>query len=257
MSASGSGYDLSVTTFSPDGRVVQVEYAEKAVEKSGTSIGIKCKDGVVMGVEKEIASKMLTPGANKRIFPCDLHSGMAISGMLPDGHALVNKAREEAREYIMFYGHHIPGRTLAERMAQHMHSYTLYWQNRPYGCAALLATYDKEDGPGLYCLRPSGVMFKYYACAIGNHKQGAQTELEKIKFAEITCVQAVQEIANIIYKLHDDVKDKEFELELSWMCEASEWKQVFVPKAVRDAAVKAAQESKQKSLMEDSDDEDD
>ena len=60
MSATGAGYDQSVTTFSPNGRVFQVEYAMKAVEKSGTVVGVKCKDGVVMGVEKEVLSKMVS-----------------------------------------------------------------------------------------------------------------------------------------------------------------------------------------------------
>ncbi|RWW03939.1 hypothetical protein GW17_00032868, partial [Ensete ventricosum] len=32
----GTGYDLSVTTFSPDGRVFQIEYAAKAVDNSGS-----------------------------------------------------------------------------------------------------------------------------------------------------------------------------------------------------------------------------
>jgi 20S proteasome subunit alpha 7 len=48
MSGLGTGYDLSSTTYSPDGRVFQVEYAGKAVENSGTAIGIRCKDGVVV-----------------------------------------------------------------------------------------------------------------------------------------------------------------------------------------------------------------
>lgn len=37
MSSIGTGYDLSVTTFSPDGRVFQIEYAAKAVDNSGYS----------------------------------------------------------------------------------------------------------------------------------------------------------------------------------------------------------------------------
>ncbi|KAI9112945.1 hypothetical protein K1719_016059 [Acacia pycnantha] len=34
MSSIGTGYDLSVTTFSPDGQVFQIEYAAKAVNNS-------------------------------------------------------------------------------------------------------------------------------------------------------------------------------------------------------------------------------
>uniref|UniRef100_M1AAS8 Proteasome subunit alpha type n=1 Tax=Solanum tuberosum TaxID=4113 RepID=M1AAS8_SOLTU len=76
MSSIGTGYDLSVTTFSPDGRVFQIEYAGKAVDNSGTVVGIKCKDGIVLGVEKLIASKMMLPGSNRRIHSVHRHSGM-------------------------------------------------------------------------------------------------------------------------------------------------------------------------------------
>lgn len=79
MSSIGTGYDLSVTTFSPDGRVFQIEYAAKAVDNSGTVVGLKCSDGVVLGVEKLVASKMMLPGSNRRIHSVHSHSGMVLS----------------------------------------------------------------------------------------------------------------------------------------------------------------------------------
>lgn len=72
----GTGYDLANSIFSPDGRNFQVEYAVKAVENGGTSIGIRCKDGVVLAVEKVITSKLLKSGANKRIASVDRHLGV-------------------------------------------------------------------------------------------------------------------------------------------------------------------------------------
>jgi hypothetical protein len=72
----GTGYDLANSIFSPDGRNFQVEYAVKAVENGGTSIGIRCKDGVVLAVEKLVTSKLLKPNANKRIATVDRHLGV-------------------------------------------------------------------------------------------------------------------------------------------------------------------------------------
>ena len=72
----GTGYDLANAIFSPDGRNFQVEYAIKAVENGGTSLGIRCKDGVVLAVEKVVGSKLLKPNANKRIATVDRHVGV-------------------------------------------------------------------------------------------------------------------------------------------------------------------------------------
>ena len=84
MSSIGTGYDQSTTTFSPDGRVFQVEYASKAVDGSATAVGIRCKDGVVMCVEKPKLSKMIVEGSNRRILSVDKHSGICVSGMIAD-----------------------------------------------------------------------------------------------------------------------------------------------------------------------------
>ncbi|KAF3441377.1 hypothetical protein FNV43_RR15291 [Rhamnella rubrinervis] len=46
-------------------------------------------------------------------------------------------------------------------------------------------------------------------------------EIEKMKLSELTCRQGVIEVAKIIYGIHDEAKDKDFELEMSWVCDES------------------------------------
>jgi 20S proteasome subunit alpha 7 len=48
----------------------------KAVENGGTAVGIRCKDGVVLALEKLVTSKLLKPGANKRIATVDRNIGV-------------------------------------------------------------------------------------------------------------------------------------------------------------------------------------
>lgn len=54
----------------------------KAVENSGTAIGLRGKDGVVFAVEKLVTSKLYEPGANHRIFNIDKHVGMVTRSAL-------------------------------------------------------------------------------------------------------------------------------------------------------------------------------
>ena len=246
-----------MSTFSPNGRVFQVEYAYKAVEKSSTCIGVRCVDGVVLGCEKAVLNKMLVPGSNRRIAAVDYHAAIAMSGLAADARQLVNKARSECNEYQSFYGSPITGKVLAERLGGHIHTHTLYWYLRPFGCAILLGVFDEDEsgGPSLYALEPSGSTMKYFACAIGKMKQGASSELEKLNFGTLTCREAVDEIARIIYKLHDTVKEKELELEFSWISQATQRQVQSVPKDIADAAVSKAKEAKQREEMEESDDE--
>ena len=95
MTSIGTGYDLSASQFSPDGRVFQIEYAGKAVENSGTAVAIRGKDGVVFAVEKIVTSKLYEKGANRRIFNIDTHIGMAAAGLVTDARQLASIARDE------------------------------------------------------------------------------------------------------------------------------------------------------------------
>ena len=133
MSSIGTGYDLSAGQFSPDGRVFQVEYAQKAVENSGSVIAIRGSDGVVFGVEKIITSKLYEEGCNRRVYSIDDHIGAAVSGMLSDARAVVNRSRDEAANYRNTYQIPIPLKTLTERVGKYMHYFTVYSSLRPFG----------------------------------------------------------------------------------------------------------------------------
>ena len=56
-----SEYDRSVNTFSPEGRLFQVEYAIEAIKLGSTAIGIQTCEGTVLAVEKRITSPLMVP----------------------------------------------------------------------------------------------------------------------------------------------------------------------------------------------------
>lgn len=248
MASSGSGYDLSSSTFSPDGRIFQVEYASKAVENGGTALGLRCRDGVVLAVEKPILNKMLLANSNRRIHTVDEGHGVAVTGFVADARQIVNRARDEAIGYDETYGAKIPPSVLADRMAAYVHYFTLHGALRPFGATALLASYDDETKEhALHMVEPSGVTHRYFACAAGKGRQPAKTEMEKLQLnnrddpaQNISAREGVKMLARIIHALHDEAKDKPFELEMSWLCEESGWKHKGVPRDIIKESVEWA-----------------
>lgn len=254
MAGTGAGYDLSVTTFSPDGRIFQVEYAAKAVENSGTAIAICCKDGVVFAVEKFLVSKMLVPGTNKRVFPINRNTGCAVAGLVADARQLVTRARSEAKSYKSSYAEQMTPGLLSERLGMFVHAYTLYGSIRPFGASVLLGHVDTETKkPSLFCIEPSGLVFKYQGNAIGKGRQAAKTEIEKLLGNQDnlpTCEQALVEAARIIHKVHDE-KDRDFELEMSWISPQNNYEHSVVP---TDTLKTAEAEAKRRIEAEEQDD---
>ncbi|KAG8068228.1 hypothetical protein GUJ93_ZPchr0005g15141 [Zizania palustris] len=223
-----------------DGRVFQVEYAGKAVDNSGTVVGIKCKDGIVLGVEKLVTSKMILKGSNRRVHSVHRNTGLAVAGLAADGRQIVARAKSEAANYEKVYGEPMPVKELADRVASYVHLCTLYWWLRPFGCGVILGGYDR-DGPQLYMIEPSGLSYKYFGAALGKGRQAAKTEIEKLKLSELTCREGIVEVAKIIYGVHDEAKDKAFELELSWVCDESNRQHEKVPDDLVEQAKAAAQ----------------
>lgn len=248
MTSIGTGYDLSASQFSPDGRVFQIEYAVKAVDTSSTVIGIRGKDCVVLGVEKLITSNLYEDSCSKRIFTVDINIGIAICGLLSDGRTIVNLAYKECQDYRERYSMRIPLKYLNDRISMYIHAYTLYSAVRPYGCSILIAGYE-DNVPHLYAIDPFGESSGYQGYAFGKAQEAAKTEIEKLQFMELDCMDTVNEAARIIYQLHDEVKDKDFELELSWVGAINHGEHQYVP-----GDVFANAEEKAKQILEEESD---
>lgn len=253
MTSIGTGYDLSNSVFSPDGRNFQVEYASKAVESAGTSIGIKCKDGVVLATEKIVPSKLLVPGKNKRIQSIDRHVGVVYSGLIPDGRHFVNRGRDEAQSFKSLYKESIGLEGLISRLGYYVQAYTCYNSVRPFGINAIVGGVD-STGPHLYMVEPSGVYWGYLGAATGKGRQSAKVELEKLDLGNISAREAVKEAARIIQLVHEDNKDKDYELEISWVS-TSETNGIhkFVPDDLLEEAKKYAEEAEAGSGSDSSD----
>merc|ERR1719421_2507189 len=130
-------------------------------------------------------------------------------------------------------------------MALFTHFYTLHYSLRPFGSALLFVGYDADmKVPELYMVEPNGMVKRYFGCAAGKGAQAANTELEKLFSKKggvngISCAEAVEQLARIIYTVRDLSNDKPFELEMAWCCEGSDYKFEQVPGELVRAADEA------------------
>lgn len=115
-----------------------VEYAAKAIENSGTGIALRGSDGVVIVVEKLVATKLYESLSNRRVCNVDDHIAFGASGLYPDSKALAQFCFEEASDYYTQYRSKIPCKFLADRLSHYVHAYTLYGMVRPFGSAVFL-----------------------------------------------------------------------------------------------------------------------
>ncbi|EKX72951.1 proteasome subunit alpha type, putative [Theileria equi strain WA] len=245
MAGIGAGYDLSVSTFSPDGRVFQVEYATKAVDTAPTAAAMICKDGIVFiadslscGVQKEPSqyTNILQAKPAWRIFAVNERIGVVVAGLLPDAQCVVRRAQDECKSFFQEYGTHAPVRVIAERVALFVHAYTLYWHVRPFGVSLLLAGKDITGEYEMFCIEPSGACYKYGGMAIGKGKHVAKTELEKLDLKELTCKESLADLCYIISQCRDEGSMKTSDVQIAWICPESSDTFQMVPEDIANQA---------------------
>tara|TARA_B100001287_G_scaffold218005_1_gene186912 strand:- start:840 stop:1658 length:819 start_codon:yes stop_codon:yes gene_type:complete len=178
MQPSGRGYDHGITTFSPDGRLFQVEYARESVKRGTTTAGLKFKGGVVLVCDKRIISRLIIPESIEKMFKIDKHVGVATSGLMADARQLVARSRVEAQINRITYGATVPVDVLVKKICDFKQSFTQYGGSRPFGTALLIGGVD-DNGIHLYETDPSGAYQSYHAGAIGSGRNTVIEYFEK------------------------------------------------------------------------------
>lgn len=175
-------YDSSTTTFSPEGRLHQVEYAIEAINNAGTCVGILASNGIIMASEKKISSSLLAPpkksSSSEKTYTLSHHLACNVAGLTADANILIDQARLKAGRYQYQYDTSIPVEQLVEHVCNYKQAYTQYGGLRPFGVAFLFAGYDDHYGFQLYQSDPSGNYSGWKATVIGANNQAGKSLLK-------------------------------------------------------------------------------
>ncbi len=169
------GFDRSIVTFSPEGRMYQVEYARKAVENlSTTTVGVVFSGGIVLAATRQ-TSKLLVTDVNEKVVKVDEHLGIASCGIISDCRVLIDYARVRAQINRITYNEPIEINALAKDIADRKQRFTQIGGIRPYGVGFLIA--GSDSSPRMFETDPSGTIREWKAQAIGRGSKEAKKVL--------------------------------------------------------------------------------
>lgn len=190
--------------FSPEGRVMQVEYAMEAIGNAASAIGILCKEGVVLACEKRTTSKLLVkPKFSEKMYIIDDHIAVAVAGLTADANILVDQARLIAARHMFTESEPQPVERLIRVLCDTKQGYTQYGGLRPFGVAFLYAGWDKHYGFQLYHSDPSGNYGGWKATAIGNNHQTAKDKLKNEYKDDLDIQGSLELAASVLTKTMD------------------------------------------------------
>lgn len=209
-------YDARTTTFSPEGRLYQVEYAMEAINSAGSTIGILAEDGVVIAGEKKTTSKLLDQSKqHEKIFQINGQLCAAVAGLTSDANVLLSKLRVSAHQHVFTYGESIPVEQLVTSICDVKQGYTQFGGLRPFGVSFLVAGYDDAHGFQLYDTNPSGNYNSWKAYAIGLNNNTAQQIMRQDWKEGMKLQEALDLAAKVLVKTMDTATPNAEKLEFA------------------------------------------
>jgi proteasome alpha subunit len=184
-------YDRAITVFSPDGRLFQVEYALETVNRGATILGIICFEGIVLGAEEKIESKLQDPSFAWKLYEIDDHLGAAVVGLGSDARILIDQARVHSQSNRLMYDEPIDVEIMTKRIGDIKQLYTQHAGVRPFGVSIIFGGVDKT-GNKLFSTDPSGSYRGYKAVAVGIGRETVENILKAEYKEDLTLDSAIK-----------------------------------------------------------------
>ena len=200
------GYDRSTTMFSPDGLLLQVEYAEKTVRLGTASIGVNCADGVVIVADRGKKDNLIVEKSADKIYEIDNHIMVSAAGIVSDARILVNNLRIFAQQHRVTYDSPIDVESTIREVSDIQQQYTQHPGVRPFGIALIVAGVDNRVAR-LYTSDITGNYFEYSAIAIGQNDEKIKEILRKEYKKGMKIDEAIKMCLKIFKKILGDKFD--------------------------------------------------
>jgi proteasome alpha subunit len=197
------GYDRTATMFSPEGHLLQVEYAEKAVRLGSSSIGMVCKDGVFILADKRLKDKLIVPSSSNKIHEIDKHIITSVAGILSDARVLIEKAQVLSQQHRVTYDSPIEPEAIISEISKVQQQFTQYGGARPFGVSIMIAGL-KDGNPELFQSNITGNYLKYFANAIGEQDSEIKKEIRKKYKKDLSIAQGVKIAKEILKEIQKD-----------------------------------------------------
>ena len=200
------GYDRAATMFAPDGHILQVEYAEKTIRLGSASIGLVCKDGVVIVSDRRQKDKLVVEDSANKIYEIDEHIVAVGAGIISDCRVLVDKARVLAQQHRVTYDSLSSTENIVKELSDIKQQFTQYGGARPFGVALMVA--GVNGTPELYATDVTGNYLQYKANSIGENDEKIKEKLRDKYKADLTCEQGVGIALEIFKEIQNEGFDK-------------------------------------------------
>ncbi len=207
MQHQAMGYDRTATMFSPDGHLLQVEYAEKMVRLGSNSIGIVCKDGIVFFADKRIKDRLFSSESISKIHEIDDHIIATTSGMLSDARILIERAQLISQQHRVTYDTEIEVESVVRELANVKQYFTQFGGVRPFGVFIMTGGITNKI-PKLYISDVTGNYISFKASAIGENDEKIKESLRKDYHDDIT----VEEAIKLCTKIFKELLGKNFDV---------------------------------------------